>query len=224
MPKGFTAQERELLRQRLLEQGYRQFSAFGLKKATVEELASGAGISKGAFYLFYDSKEALFMEVIEETAEKRLRGELLAAIDLPGPTPRARLLGIFERAFAIFKTVPLLRALTGSDYDLLMRRLPPEKLQQHMANDREFFEGLVVRCREAGLPITAPAAEISGLLYALILSAVHEEGWPAWEADSPGGAFATLLELVAAYCLGEVTLQGSSAPALAAVLQDRPAP
>jgi AcrR family transcriptional regulator len=223
MPKGFTAQERELIRQRLLEQGYRQFSAYGLKKTTVEELAASAGISKGAFYLFYVSKEALFMEVIEETAEKRLRRELLAAIDLPGPTPRARLLALFERAFAIFKMVPLLRSLTGSDYDVLMRRLPPEKLQQHMANDRAFFEELIERCRRAGMTITAPADEISGLLYALILSAVHEDGWPAWEASSPGGGFATLLELVAAYCLGEVALQGSDPAHLAAGLKDKPA-
>jgi AcrR family transcriptional regulator len=223
MPKGFTAQERELIRHRLMEQGYRQFSAYGLRKATVEELAQGAGISKGAFYLFYDSKEALFMEVIEETAEKRLRQELLVAIDLPGPSPRARLLAIFERAFAIFKTVPLLRSLTGSDYDVLMRRLPPEKLQLHMAHDREFFEELVERCRAAGIPIQAPPAEISGLLYALILSAVHEESWPEWEAGSPGGAFATLLELVAAYCLGEVALQVADPAQPAAGLKDKPA-
>src|SRR5512142_3186432 len=109
MPKGFSEQERTLIRQRLVEQGYHLFSAYGLKKTTVEELAAAAGISKGAFYLFYDSKEALFMDVIEETAEKRLRRELLAAVELPGPTPRARLLGLFARAFAIFRTVPLLQ-------------------------------------------------------------------------------------------------------------------
>ncbi len=66
MPKGFTEYEKELIRKRLLEQGQRLFSAYGLKKTNIEEIAKAAGISKGAFYNFYESKEALFMEVIEQ--------------------------------------------------------------------------------------------------------------------------------------------------------------
>ncbi len=87
MPKGFTEYEKELIRKRLLEQGQRLFSAYGLKKTNVEEIAKAAGISKGAFYNFYDSKEALFMDVVEQ-AEIRLRQEILAVIDLPGSSPR----------------------------------------------------------------------------------------------------------------------------------------
>ena len=204
MPKGFTERERELIRQRLLEQGYRQFSAFGLKKTTIEELASAAGISKGAFYLFYESKEALFMDVIEETAERRFRQELLAAIDLPGASPRARLLAVLQKAFALFKTIPVLQFFTGSDYDLLFRRLPPEKLQQHVAGDRVFFDELIARCQEAGIPVRVRSEEMSALLYTLVLGIVHENDWGASDF---GGAIDVLLELVAAYCLGEVVLQ-----------------
>jgi len=139
MPKAFTPQEKEWIGKRLLEQGYKQFSAYGLKKTNVEELAEAAGISKGAFYLFYESKEALFMDVAE-LAEKRFRQEILAAIDLPGPSPRARLFAVLKKAFTLFETIPILRFFTSSDYDLLFRRIPAEKLQEHLANDRVFFE------------------------------------------------------------------------------------
>ena len=98
MPKAFTQQEKEWIGERLLEQGYKQFSAHGLKKTTIEELAEAAGISKGAFYLFYESKEALFMDVAEQ-AEKRFRQEVLAAIDMPGPSPRARLFSVLKKAY-----------------------------------------------------------------------------------------------------------------------------
>ena len=74
MPKGFTEHEKELIRKRLLKEGYKQFSAYGLKKTNIEELAEAAKISKGAFYLFYESKEALFMDVVE-VAEQRYRQE-----------------------------------------------------------------------------------------------------------------------------------------------------
>jgi AcrR family transcriptional regulator len=207
MPKGFTEQEKALLRQRLLEQGYKQFSAYGLKKTTVEELAAAAGISKGAFYLFYESKEALFMDVIEEAAEKRFRQELLAAVGLPGASPRGRLLAVLQRAFALFKTIPMLQFFTGSDYDVLLRRIPPEKLAQHVASDRAFFDELIATCQTAGIPIRVQAAELSALLYALALGVMHED---AWGGEQFGGAIDVLLELVAAYCLGEVALQASN--------------
>jgi AcrR family transcriptional regulator len=202
MPKGFTEHEKELIRKRLLEQGYKQFSAYGLKKTNIEELARAAQISKGAFYLFYESKEALFMDVAE-LAEQRYRQEILAAIDLPGPSPRARLFAVFKKAFALVKTIPILQFFTGSDYDLLFRRVPPEKLEEHLASDRVFFKELIARCQDAGIPIRAQPEEISSLLYPLVLSIMHEDDW----GRDTFGSIDLLLELVAAFCLGEIESQ-----------------
>jgi len=203
MPKGFTEHEKELIRKRLIKEGYKQFSALGLKKTNIEELAEAAKISKGAFYLFYESKEALFMDVAE-WAEQRFRQEILAAIDLPGPSPRARLFAVFKKAFALLKTIPILQFFTGSDYDLLFRRIPAEKLQEHLASDRMFFEELFTRCQNAGIPIRARPEEIISLLYPLVLATLRE--------DDLGGnnlfdSIDLLLELVAAFCLGEVEIQ-----------------
>ena len=206
MPKGFSENEKKLIGERLLEQGYRQFSAHGLKKTNVEELALAAGISKGAFYLFYESKEALFMDVIEE-AEKRFRQELLAVIDLPGPSPRVRMLAVVRKAFELLKTIPILKFFTGSDYDLLFRRMPAEKLQQHLANDQVFIAELLDRCRKSGIPIRAQVEEVSGLLYALVLTVLHEDDF------GPGNFRAsvdTLMELVAAFCVGEVVISATT--------------
>jgi AcrR family transcriptional regulator len=209
MPKGFTEYEKELIRKRLVKEGYKQFSAYGLKKTNIEELARAAKISKGAFYLFYESKEALFMDVAE-LAEQRFRQEVLAMIDLPGPSPRARLCAVFQKAFALLKTIPVLQFLTGSDYDLLFRRVPAEKLEEHMANDRLFFDELVTRCRNAGIPIRARPEEFLSLLYPLVLAALREDDLGG---DRSLGSIDPLLELVAAFCLGEVELQTPIGPA-----------
>jgi AcrR family transcriptional regulator len=209
MPKGFTEHEKELIRKRLVKEGYKQFSAYGLKKTNIEELARAAKISKGAFYLFYESKEALFMDVAE-LAEQRFRQEVLAMIDLPGPSPRARLCAVFQKAFALLKTIPVLQFLTGSDYDLLFRRVPAEKLEEHMANDRLFFDELVTRCRNAGIPIRARPEEFLSLLYPLVLAALREDDLGG---DRSLGSIDPLLELVAAFCLGEVELQTPIGPA-----------
>jgi AcrR family transcriptional regulator len=212
MPRAFTEREKQLILRRLLTAGRKMFSTQGLKKTTVEGLANAAGISKGAFYIFYPSKEALFMDVVEQ-AELQFRLELLAAIDLPGSSPRSRLLAVFKRAFALVKTIPILEFLTGSDIDLLFRRIPEGRLQEHLASDRQFFEELIARGKDAGIPIQARPEEISELLYPLVMAVLHDD------ASTPvrlGGNVDLLLELVAAFCLGEVEVEMRS--------PDQPAP
>lgn len=203
MPRGFTEQERVAIRERLLAEGYKQFSAYGLKRTRVEELATAARISTGAFYLFYESKEALFMDVAE-LAEQRCRDEILAAVDLPGPSPRARLFVVFRRAFGLLKSIPLLQLFTSSDYEVLFRRVPAQKLEEHFASDRFFFDVLVRRCQEAGIPVVVPPDAISGVLYPLVLSSMHADGAGL---GALSGGIDVLLELIAAFCLGEVDVQ-----------------
>ncbi len=203
MPKAFSEREKELIRKRLLEEGYRLFSIYGLKKTNVEEIALASGISKGAFYLFYGSKEALFMDIIEQT-ETRVRQELIAAIDLPGPSPRARLFAILKKALTLFRTIPMLQFFTGGDIELLFRKLPAEKFQEHLVNDQIFFKELITRCQQSGIPIQAPTEQIMGLLYQVILSIFHED---ELSRNNFGSSTDLLLELVAAFCLGEVEIQ-----------------
>ncbi len=203
MPRAFTETEKRLIRERLLEAGYKQFSMYGLKKTSIEDLAAAAGISKAAFYIFFESKEVLFMDAVERV-EEEFRGELLAAVEEPGPSPRARLFAVLKRGLTLFRTVPILRFLTGGDFELLSRRVSAEKLQEHLASDRVFFEEMIARCKGAGIEIRARPEEIGGLLYALVLALLHEDDLGA---SSFGGSFDTLLELVAAFCLGEITIQ-----------------
>ena len=204
MPKAFTEQEKELIRKSLLEQGHKQFSAYGLRKTNIEELAEAAGISKGAFYLFYASKEALFMDVTEQI-EQRFRQEIFAMVDWPGPSPRARLFALLQYAFHRVKTIPLLQFLTGSDADLLFRRVPPETIKEHLANDRAFIDELITRCQKAGIPIRVQPAEVISLLYPLALFVLHEDDYSG--AFPLGGSIDVFLELVAAFWLGEIEIQ-----------------
>lgn len=64
MARSFTKQEKETIKGNLLEACRRSWTQYGYKKTSVDELCGQAGISKGAFYLFFESKEALFCEVL----------------------------------------------------------------------------------------------------------------------------------------------------------------
>lgn len=206
MPKAFSEHEKKIISEQLREAGRKHFATYGLRKTRVEELAAAVGISKGAFYRFYASKEALFMEIAEE-AETHFRQEVLATVDLPGPSPRARLFAVLYKAFTLWKTIPVLQILTRGEYDALARRIPAETLQAHLMNDREFIEQLITRCRDAGIPVQASADQIDGLLHAIFFTSLHEDDLGP---DSLTGAMNLLLELVAAYCLGEINIEGKA--------------
>ena len=62
MAKAFTEKEKEQIRERLQQEGLKQFKEKGLKKVSVQQLTREVGIAQGGFYSFYDSKEALFVD------------------------------------------------------------------------------------------------------------------------------------------------------------------
>jgi len=208
MPKGFSEFEKELIRKRLLEQGDKQFSTYGLKKTNIEEIAAAVGISKGAFYSFYESKEALLLDVAEQ-AEEHFRQELLAVIDLPGLSPHAHLLAVINKTFGLLRTIPLLKSFTRGDYDLLFHRVPQEQLRQHLVADQKFMEGLIARCQQAGIPIQVPVEQFSSLLYSLLIVSLYGEDLvPGYST----GAFDLLAELTVSFCLGELSTQYQNQP------------
>lgn len=200
MPKAFTEQEKDIIADKLVEQGYDLFSRLGLKKTTVEELAHGAGISKAAFYGFYASKEELFMDVVE-LAEERYRVGILAIVERPGPSPRARLVAVLEEAFKLWRTIPVLQFFTTDDFTQLSRRVPPEKVQEHVSSDQEFMQVLIERCRRAGIPIGIKPEQMRSMMYVLLFAVMHESDMEMLSDGIP-----VLIELIAAFCLNEVTV------------------
>jgi len=66
MPRAFTETEKQTIRQKLMETGRACFLRYGVYKTTIEDLTKPAGIAKASFYLFFHSKEELFVEVFLE--------------------------------------------------------------------------------------------------------------------------------------------------------------
>jgi len=64
MPRAFTATEKATIRDKVMEAGRSCFLRFGMKKTTLDDLVKPAGIAKASFYLFFKSKEALFLELL----------------------------------------------------------------------------------------------------------------------------------------------------------------
>lgn len=56
----------EETRAHILEAALRRFASVGYSAASVDDICSGAGVSKGAFYHHFPSKQALFLELLNE--------------------------------------------------------------------------------------------------------------------------------------------------------------
>lgn len=70
MARGFSKQERERIRSKLIEACKQNWTKYGYKKTSIDELCQQVSISKGAFYLFFESKEDLFCEVLCSAQEE----------------------------------------------------------------------------------------------------------------------------------------------------------
>jgi AcrR family transcriptional regulator len=66
----------------LLRSASRVFAHRGLHQASIDDVAAGAGFTKGAFYANFSSKEELFLAMLEERfAERAAELERIAATD-----------------------------------------------------------------------------------------------------------------------------------------------
>jgi len=68
----------------IIEAALEVFGQKGLANARLDDIAARAGVSKGTIYLYFENKEALFREVVRETAIAAIeRGEQAPATGTP---------------------------------------------------------------------------------------------------------------------------------------------
>ena len=174
MPRAYTEAEQEEIRARLISAGRTRFTAEGLDGVRVADLTRDAGIGKGSFYLFFESKEALFFAVQEEE-EVGFKAELEATLGPLEHDPVALLEAFFILTLENLDRHPFLRRVTEPGViERLQAKVPPAVLMDHQARDRAFFTGLVRRWIERGiLPAHTDPQVVFGLaasMFALALS------------------------------------------------------
>lgn len=103
--------------QRILEAASELIVRYGYDKTTVADIAEAAGISKGAIYLHFDSKEALFEELVYFESE-RVLNRLLAEID-DGTTQVESFFGVYHKLMQTTAENPLMKALLSRDRRVL---------------------------------------------------------------------------------------------------------
>jgi len=174
MPKGFTESEKQRIRKKLIERGREHFERFGVRKTNVADLAREAGIAKGTFYLFFDSKEDLFLTINEEF-DKQLQREAARRLEKskdPKKTLREFLLYVFD----LFDTNPMLKlAADKEEFERLSRKIPPDKFKAHQESTRNFFTKLIKKWQQEGLIRDHDPEVIVGAVKSLYFVFMHRD-------------------------------------------------
>jgi AcrR family transcriptional regulator len=145
-----------------------------MRHFSVEDLTRAVGISKGAFYLFYPSKEDLIFTVIAAWERDEYHAALLDALGPASDAPRERVAGMLRRAFTLWREHPLFRNFSREDYEVLYRRLSPEQIAAGAQADVNFSAALIARWEAEGIRVRHAPELMMALLRSLFYTTLHE--------------------------------------------------
>jgi AcrR family transcriptional regulator len=174
MPKAWSKQEKELIKKNLIHKGKKLFEKYGLQKTTVDEIVKAVHISKGSFYLFYQSKEELYFDVLEEV-EREFKEKLFENVFQPGINKSESFKVFLHRMIDLLTNMPLYEQITSSNYELLLRKLPEERLQNHMQKDLENASNYFKHWMDQGWMRKVEMEALNGLLLSLFHLVMHRD-------------------------------------------------
>jgi AcrR family transcriptional regulator len=163
----------DIIRAEILEAAKRIFRKWGLKKATMEEIAEEAGKAKSTLYYYYKSKEEIFDEAVI--------GQLALILE----NAKTAIAGIdsIKEKLKSYVVVSLTEMKTHASYYSIVweelkanRRLLQKLRDQLEAEERRFFKEILQLGVESGefhfddeQQLTAAAHTLAGMVRALVL-------------------------------------------------------
>lgn len=122
---------------------------------SVADLTRQVGISKGAFYLLYESKDALVMEVLGNV-EAEVRAALQETASDRSETPAATMTEVVRTMFDAVGSHPVLALLADPEEGPhIFRMVPPEDMAEMAADDDRWFAELAGQLQADGVMSTA---------------------------------------------------------------------
>jgi len=163
MRKSLSEREQNAIKLKLIDSCRVCWERYGYKKTSVAELAAMSGISTGAFYSFYPSKEMLFIETANAFIKKLY--EIMAQYKSQTPTTHNFVAGFKRCIDEMFenKWIFSLR----EDAETFMRKLPEDFLEQDFKQDLLDVTAVV---NLYGLIPKVPMEEIVAVFHTLLMS------------------------------------------------------
>jgi TetR/AcrR family transcriptional regulator, transcriptional repressor for nem operon len=167
--KATRRRDPERTRERLLQEAFREVYRSGFQSASLDTILAEAGVTKGALYYHFSSKEALGYAIVEEVIAPDLRGKWLRPLQ-SGKDPIDTLIGIVQG-----ESVRPEDVRGGCPLNNLAQEMSPldEGFRKRLAMVfRAWQEGVAAALREGQIRGSvrrdAEPAEAAGLLVAMV--------------------------------------------------------
>lgn len=174
MTRAFNDREKEIIRQSLIEKGRELFLSYGLKKTSISDITKAVGIAQGSFYIFFDSKEDLYFEILQ-IEEEKIRGNLIDKQLLNKKLTKEVFKLFLKEVFKATENPLVKTLLIKEDYENLVRKLSEEKVKQHLQNDSKEMLPLIEYWQSQGIMRKIPAEIIISSIRALFIMSLHKK-------------------------------------------------
>jgi len=169
MPRSFSEAEKESIRQKLIAECKKSWSVHGYKKTSVSELCAKVGISTGAFYSFYSSKEALFCDVMDnfQQSTRKMFDEMLSS-----PPTKKEICDALKKLYLEYAENNIITKRHGPDYKSLLNKLPKEWREKHSKNSED---SLAATLFAPNIKMKVSNDRAHGIIDTLLLTVVNKE-------------------------------------------------
>lgn len=176
MARAFNQAEQAVIRQKLMAAGRESFARYGLKRTNLEDLTEPAGIAKSTFYKFFDSKEALYVALLEADMPASLN-RILSASFAAIPDLRQATAAYLRAALRERAENPLMARLVQhpQELQLLAQRVPLPELQKIKLNVLDDIRPYLEAGQARGEIVLAEIPVIWGLLQAVTILPLYQE-------------------------------------------------
>lgn len=169
MGRSFTEDEKAEIRQHIMDAGRACFVRFGLKKTNIEDLTRPAGVAKSTFYLFFDSKERLYWELIIADGQQyvtAMQDALNSASDA-----REGIVRFLRMTIDIIETYPLFRRLLEQPEEqrLIADRIAPQQSEAKIESSVALMLPFIQHWQAQGHIIAQPPQIIAAALRVVTL-------------------------------------------------------
>lgn len=173
----------EVRRAQILDAALHCFGAKGYHAATMDDLVSASGLSKGSLYWHFDSKEEVFLALFERYTE-----EVFAAWGQAGAAAAGVLAAIRGGAELLLRRVGSESALLGAWAEFLSHPGARQRYAEVLRASRDQLAALlregVARGEVRDLPVDGIAAALVSSMEGMLLQVMVDPGFEAerhWE-------------------------------------------
>ncbi len=185
MARSFSESEKDNIREKLVNECEKSWIAIGYKSTKIDDLCLKAGISKGAFYTFFDSKEHLFCRVLDIFQERHKALE----DTLPAVPTKEDICNLLKQMYLEYDKTNILTQRTSPDFICFLNRAPKDWIEKSQKVSENFIEAHIV---SPNLKLKVSKEKAIGIFNALLAIVTSKDtlGYDHYEV------FCTLLDSV----------------------------